>query len=213
MAPVVLPPVPTPCLQDNWSAAGNDDEVICATKDVYLEAIKLRSPPMTCKLDESITISFDGSIRMMKARKFDVGFYVATDGGDALTGTCAVTGLQSSKTYKVVDKAGSKNVVGSVFWKTDGADGDECGDVFPTVDASSIDMPVAVDLTVPCKDDNEDGILDVAICFTWKCDTTNNVCTISKNIPGSATQSCFCTRYDIPDIPAVIPDKSPIASC
>jgi hypothetical protein len=189
--------------------------VVCATKDVYLEAIKAKTP-MSCSAGETITISFDGSIRMMKELKYDVGYYIATDGGDALSGTCAVNGLQQGAApYKVVDKAGSSNVVGSVAWTTNGADGDVCGDVFTTaaVTASNIDLNVAMDLTVPCKDENEDGILDVAICFTWKCDATNGVCTIAKNIPGALTESCYCTRYDIPGIDVTSVVMDPVLPC
>lgn len=202
----------TDCLQDNWSAAGKDGDLVCATKDVFLEAISVKEPT-SCTVDETITISIDGSIRMLKSQKFDVGLYIATDGGDALTGTCAVNGLQDGNTYNVVDSAGSSTTVGSVAWTTGGADGDACGDVFTTADASNIDLPVAVDLTVPCKDENEDGILDIAICFTWKCDATNGLCTISRNIPGALTESCFCTRYDIPGVDVDTPVSDPIAPC
>jgi hypothetical protein len=206
------PAGPSGCLQDNWSAAGKPGELVCATKDVYLEAIKVKEPKK-CSVDDTITISIDGSIRMLKSLKYDVGYYIATDGGDALTGKCSVNGLQSGNDYTVVDKAGSSKLVGSVAWTTNGADGDACGDVFTTADASNIDLPVAMDLTVPCKDENEDGILDIAICFTWKCDTTNGLCTISKNIPGALTESCFCTRYDIPGVDVDTPLIDPVAPC
>jgi hypothetical protein len=93
-----------------------------------------------------------------------------------------VDDLKQGSTY-AVDEAGSSNAVGSVAWTTNGVDGDACDDVFTTADASNIYLSVAMDFTVPCQDENEDGTLEVAICFTWKCDTTNGVCTIVKIIP------------------------------
>jgi hypothetical protein len=211
------PPVsPAGCLQDNWISANKTGELVCATKDVYLEAIQVKEK-LTCSVDDTITISFDGSIRIMKSLKYDVGFYIATDGGDALTGKCSVNGLQAGNDYTVVDKAGGSEKVGQVAWLAkDGADDDKCGDVLTKSDSSNIDLPVAMELTVPCKDENEDGVLDIAICFTWKCDTTNNpnsVCTISQNIPGALTESCFCTRYDIPGVDVDTPVSDPVAPC
>jgi hypothetical protein len=208
-------PVATPsgCLQDNWKAAGKPGELVCATKDVYFENLKVKDR-LQCSQDQIVTISIDGSMRIIKSLKYDVGYYIATDGGDALEGKCAVSGLTSGNDYKVVDQPRGTKVVGSVAWLTTaGADGDVCGDVLTTADASSIDMPVAMDLEVPCTDQNGDGLLDVAICFTWKCDTTNGLCTISKNIPGALTESCYCTRYDIENTTVDTPVTDPIAPC
>lgn len=177
--PPYSPPTPPGgCIQNKWDDAGKSGELICATKDVFLE--KLASPnDMSCTLGDSLTITVEGSILIQNGGKFDLGWYVASDGGDALLGTCIVNGIQNGNPYDVQPS-------GKVAWDTDGADGDQCGDVFVTSNdnAASIDIPFVVSATLPCKDDNDDGNLDFAVCFTWRDAGNNDVCTFTNNIPG-----------------------------
>ena len=197
------PEDPNQCMQDNWEGKGNDGELICATKEVYLESV-VSDEAKTCVAGDKVTITVDALVKIAGTRK-DFGYYIAVDGGDALRGTCSVNGFQNGNSYPVTSVDGTGAIVGSVAWDTNGGDGDDCGDIFTSGGQANVDMPFAVDLEIPCVDENEDGHLDFAVCFTWRTDANDGICDFSKNIPGDLTGGCFCTRYDVPNIPVEEP--------
>ena len=171
---------------------------------------------VACTAGDVVTVKMDGSIRFDDTdARYDVGWYVATDGGDALDGTCKSYGLVAGGDYKVADASGS--AVGKVIWSAaEGGNGDECGDISydANVDGASLDIPIFVDLALKCADENEDGLLDVAICFTWKKECGDNgTCSLEAIIPTTATTGCFCTRVDIDNTSVTIPTKDQVAPC
>lgn len=196
-SPYSPPTAPEGCIQDVF---GSNDMLLCTTQTVVLEST-VADVPDTCLSDGSatITISLEGSIQVTESVN-DLGWYIATDGGDAMTGTCAVNGLQEGNTYEF--EAG-----GSAVWTEGGGDGDECGDVIVDGQGTSLVTPIAVDLTVVCADDNEDGSLDFALCFTWS-SSSDGDCTIASNAPTEASGSCYCTRYEVPNVSVLLPDAN-----
>ena len=210
--PYEAPPTnSTKCIQDNWKAANHTDDLVCASKEVYIDSVAA-DVPKTCTLGETITITVDANIQISGPRN-DVGWYIASDGGDALTGQCIVNGFQNSgAAYNVLNSNGQS--AGFVkFTKADGADGDQCGDIFIVNDGSAkVAVPVMVNAKLPCTDDNDDGALDFAICFSWKTDATNGMCNFSTNIPGTNC-GCYCTRIDVPNVEVIPTPVDPIAAC
>jgi hypothetical protein len=201
------PPSTTPdeCIQDKYDGRG---QLICATRNVYLESV-IADDALSCTADgkSTVKVSFEGSITMTESVN-DLGWYIATDGGDAMTGLCIANGLQEGNTYDVVGLGGSNVAAGSVVWTSGGGDGDECGDVIiDTPKGASVATPIAVELTLPCKDSNQDGTLDVAICFTWSNNDSLNGCGIAANAPAAATGECYCSRYEVPNIAVTTPNS------
>jgi hypothetical protein len=210
--PYAAPPTnSTACIQDNWKAANHTDDLVCASKEVFIDSV-VSDKPLTCSPGETINITVDATIQIAGPRN-DVGWYIASDGGDALTGQCIVNGFQDSgAVYDVLNSNGQS--AGFVQWtKADGADGDKCGDIFIVNDGSAkVSIPILVDAALPCTDDNDDGALDFAVCFTWKTDATNGMCNFSTNIPGTNC-GCYCTRIDVPNVEVVPTPVDPIAAC
>lgn len=196
------------CLQDKWTSSGKNGTLVCSTKQVFVETVK-STKPLKCKPGEKVNVTVDATMRIDGPRN-DLGWYVAADGGDALTGTCIVNGLQSRFGYNLTDTV-TTAPAGKIVWlKPDGGDDDKCGDVKTDVDKTQIRTPLLVNAELPCIDDNDDGVLDVAVCFTWKNDINNQgTCNIADNIPGSDC-SCYCTRYDIKNVEVEDP---PVAPC
>lgn len=222
--PPSSPPGNKTCMDNSYTEAHNvSDQLVCTTNEVYLEKVD-SIVAKTCEAGQVITVDVDGSIRFTSAR-YDLGWYVATDGGDALDGSCAVNGLQKQASYSVVERPGSTKVVGSVNWGKD-AKGtlDACGDISTTTAGAggNIDTPVMVSLSVVCEDENKDGKMDVAICFTWRTSGTDDICTIDRNDPltkGSLAdlypgevKGCYCERYNLPNI-TVVPPTSVVPPC
>lgn len=199
---------PDECIQDKYDGT---DQLLCATRSVFLESV-IADNAASCTADgtSTITISIEGAITMTQGVN-DLGWYIATDGGDAMTGSCVINGLQEGNTY---DVEGEANVAaGSVVWTSGGGDGDECGDVIiDTTNSATITTPIAVELTIPCKDSTEDGSLDFNLCFSWSNDNSNN-CSITANAPAVASGECYCARYEVPNVAVTTPDEEPATIC
>jgi hypothetical protein len=196
---VPTPPSNTTCIENHWQSAGKNGTLLCTNKQVSLSEVA-STKKLQCKLGEKIKVSVNGNV-LIDGDRNDLGWYVASDGGDALTGTCTVQGLESSYNYSFAKTSNATKPPGRVvWWKKDGADDDQCGDIAGTTGPVELRAPLLVDTEIMCADENEDGIVDVAFCFTWRSDANNKgVCQIADNIPGTSC-SCYCTRYDIPDV-------------
>ena len=71
---------------------------------------------------------------------YDVGWYVAGDEGDALTGTCLVGGLLRGDDYSV--DGSSEGDGGVVSWCEDGFENDNnCGDMTSSCTTTSKPLP------------------------------------------------------------------------
>jgi uncharacterized membrane protein len=202
----------TKCLQDSWNETGKSGgDLICTTKEVYLES--LTSKPITCVAGEKVKVSVTAVINIASSRS-DLGWYVAADGGDALEGTCIVNGLQEMYDYKFTNSTFG----GEVTW-----DDDNCGDVTISGGGGKLEIPVVVNSEVLCADENEDGKLDLAVCFTWNNKATDAICTLSSSdkatqgslpdlYPGSASM-CYCESYNIQNSTVVTPKDDDITPC
>ena len=186
------------CMEDNWKIANKTTGLVCASKEIYIESLTAKTSTV-CVPGETITLSVDASILLTGARS-DVGWYVAADGGDALVGKCITSGLKNfGAGYDVVDVSTGKSTVGAVKWTTS-AGTDECGDIVLGAgnSAAKMTIPLLVNATIICADDNEDGVLDFATCFYWK--TASDLsCSLATNIPGTNT-GCYCTVVDVPNV-------------
>jgi hypothetical protein len=192
---IYVPPLQpnTTCIEDHWQSAGSNCTLLCANKQVSLSEV-MSTKELKCKLVEKTKVSVNGNV-LIDGDRNDLGWYIASDGGDAMSGTCTVHGLESLHKYSFTKATNSTKSPGRVvWWKKDDADDDQCGDIAGTT------TPLVVDTEITCADENEDGIVDVAICFTWRSDANNKgECNISDNIPGTAS-SCYYTRYDIRNV-------------
>lgn len=219
------------CIQDKFTAAGNTDSLLCTDPGVYLKSV-LAEETASCVRGEKITVTLDATMGANLKQGpgglsgiNDLGWYIGTDGGDALTGDqCIINGLQYGNEYKVLDPT-ETNEVGQVFFgaavgQTDGVlgnlpfgDNDECGDivVMNAEDQETISLvmpvPIAVEAELTCTDENDSGTLDLPICFTFRgFDFTDSAeCTYETNIPAAATGNCFCSRYDVSNIQVLDP--------
>jgi hypothetical protein len=169
----------------------NDASLVCRAKEVQLTDLKTTAK--SCKKGEKIVIDVMGSISMTSAR-YDLGWYVAQDGGDALTGKCTINTLSNKSKYNVTD--------GKLSWLDDAVQPiDTCGDVFTTATALSTtpihikDTYLARGIEVPCQDVNNDGHLDISICFSWRDGVTDDKCDEFGPYPGSVSK-CDCATWD-----------------
>jgi uncharacterized repeat protein (TIGR01451 family) len=127
---IYVPPLQpnTTCIDDHWQSAGSNGTLLCANKQVSLSKVT-STKELQCKLGEKIKVSVNGNV-LIDGDRNDLGWYIASDGGDAMSGTCTVHGLESSHNYSFTKATNStKSSARVVWWKKDGADDDQCGDI------------------------------------------------------------------------------------
>jgi uncharacterized repeat protein (TIGR01451 family) len=188
---------PITCMQNAWEDAGNAAKLVCRSKEVYLSKW-VQPPNLTCNEGEMITISLKGLV-YLNSDRVDPGWYVAKDGGDALTGTCSAQAFLAGKTYTGA--------------KVTHLDGDMCGDVAVGPGGGAVEVPFLENQTIKCVDDNNDYNLDFSVCFSWRTDKTNGKCAITRaasegleiDLFPASTDKCFCTRYDVDSIKVIKP--------
>ena len=192
----VQPAAAQTCMEDNWLADGNTQNLNCNAKEVFINRDGVtNAPELTATVvngddcefpGDTATVSISANIHF-NADRFDVGVYSALDGGDALSGQCAV------------DVAPFEP---SPFLNADGG-ADVCGDVdCPGGMGCDTSQPFQFqELTLTCVDNDGDGKLDWTTCFSWRQSGGNELCTGPSDIfPGSPSK-CFCETINLNEIP------------
>lgn len=204
--------IPETCMQTNWADAGNKQDLVCRAKEVYVK--DLYTERLSCDVNSMVKLNITANIHFNTAR-YDPAWYVATDGGDALVGQCALGALTHGNDYQVTQDQKS---VGYVSWNQDFKGGnDKCGDVF--IDGgggADIMVPFVQNKEMKCVDHNNDGVMDFSVCFSWRVPGSDGFCTLSRDDPDTqgnqadaypgTPSKCLCIRYDIPDITVITPD-------
>jgi uncharacterized repeat protein (TIGR01451 family) len=209
------PPPPAPptgsCMQDVYKYYGRPGNLACTAKQVWLEEVQA-SQVSQCIAGKPFKLSLNALIRFNGYTKYDAHWYIARDGGDALTGKCA-PGMLDKKYESATAITQSKALnleAGKVTWTGANAiDTDECGDVtLAETTGGVMSYNILLDTEVMCKDTDKNGKLDISICFGWKESATDTVCKVTDKLnaglvpelyPG-ATSSCFCAQYQIPNV-------------
>jgi len=190
------------CLQDFYTAAGNPGELECTSDDVTV--MQLSTMPATCIPGTMINVTVNAEIQV-QGTKYDVGWYVAADDGDALTGSCAVSGLFKPNEYEVQSTSASDAGVVS-YCDAELENENQCGDVllYGDIESATVWVPLLVETEIPCVDDNLDGTLDLTLCLTWRTDETDVACItdgeITAGLYPSTPTGCHCETFEVPTI-------------
>jgi len=117
---------------------------------------------------DTITLQMNVNFQVSNIR-YDIGMYIATDGGSALDGTrCYSTGLNYGNygSVQVYDVEGSHNI----------EDSDNCYDLGST---GILYYPFAP-ITLSCTDYNGDGLLDFDIGIVWSVKKGDYYCDVDS---------------------------------
>jgi hypothetical protein len=198
------------CIQDVWKAHGNTQNLTCTAKDVTLSQatnIDISTGGVcvggVCKCFEGVDVTFTATFEMdlTADTRYDVGFYIATDGGGAdgaLTGQCTATASLASNTTRPGN-----------FINLDGSP-DVCGDITGPLGTAHNPLFVMSTVTTKCVA-GPSGNLELPFCTTWRQPGSNQVClgtgnktTTNDVFPGSPSK-CNCGTLEVP-IEPVPPD-------
>lgn len=191
----------TDCIQDQWRANGNRQNLTCTANDVRVASASNIRDVNGDSLDTCIagsTFSFiaDFLVVLGAQARFDIGLYFATDGDENGTGDGAITGDCS---VNIIRPLSGDPALGSAnFVQLDAAlqPADQCGDI----NAANNPQVVTVQVdNVMCLDSDADGLLNLPNCTSWRQDGANDVClTAADAFPGSPSK-CNCDPdFNIP---------------
>jgi hypothetical protein len=173
-------------------------QLTCASSDtnadVYISNCSTNEA--VCVNNTDITVHLIVSVMSTAAFRYDIGVYVALDGGDGYSGTCNNYALlnASSMMNNDLDLDSGK---GPYY----NADGDICGDVRKTDPPSLLDLG---NITVPCIDTNGDGIPEIGIIVSWK-NMNNDDCLGPNDAIPSEPSKCNAMRYNLTNIMVLPP--------
>jgi len=163
--------------------------VNCAANDVNIAATTSLVVSDGCSFPgDTATISFVAEFNLTAQDRYDIGVWVAEDGGNALTGSCSVSNfpINPSPPWTNLDALGQPT--------------DTCGDLTSSNNPlySSIQ-----NITVACVDTNGDGNLDISTALTWQQSGANDVCTSPlRALPGGPSK---CKGTSLPGIAISVP--------
>jgi len=171
------------CIQDVWKAHNNSQNLTCSAKDVTLAQVSNicvggDCSKHTCTSGQQVTFTADFVLPLTAQTRYDVGLYLATDGGGgdgAKTGQCAdlvVTAANASQTFINLDSGQ-----------------DACGDI---TDVPSGHNPQVIHgtVTTACSDLDGDGKVNIPWCTSWRQPGSNEVCD-TTSFASSATWDAF----------------------
>jgi hypothetical protein len=191
-------------MEDNWFAAKGQKGggLVCAAKEVHLEDIQAMNPAR-CTVGQIIDVDINATV-VFNTGRYDVGWYIALDGGNAMHGECAIKVLSETvdKGLTLVSAHKSTAVAGTVRWDKDFKGGNDlCGDIIMSSGGGGVldFMKLGDKLKLPCVDMDGDGLLDFGICFSWREPGEDDFCDPNALYPGTPSK-CFCTRYPVPQI-------------
>lgn len=186
----------------------------CTAEDVRISSFEVIELVDGCtSTSDTATVRLVASLEVNAARRYDLGFFLALDGGTAVTGQCF-------REYLPPPLSGSATNadIATGYGPYLTADPDTCGDgaqndvtVDPIVrilsEETSSSAPQAI--TLPCSDLNENGYLDVAYCTAWRNSGQGFDCSsIYEAGVAQTAAKCKCDRVDIDvrvDSPAAPP--------
>ncbi len=160
----------------------------CTANDVGYSDYGVISGPSSCMEGEQVQLTLELRLKPNALIRYDLGIFVATDGGNALVGSCQrdwlspVAALNNSNLNEVSRTGPFYN-----------ADGDSCGDIRSTATGvvngvSGWTFKVIGPITITCEDFNNDGFLDVATVTSWDISTASVCTNISQTLPPSVSK-------------------------
>src|SRR5262249_35588996 len=153
-----------------------------------------------CTSGQPVSVPIRATIVSGAATRFDIGFFIAEDGGDAKGnpstiphgGTCLRDFL-----HPVSATNGDLQLTdgdGPYFNAEIGASPpDACGDIRQSDGNNVYDFAT---ITLQCQDTNADGFLDVAVCVSWEVNG-NSTCNSELDAVPSATSKCRCESIKV----------------
>lgn len=177
------------CVRDY--SAGLD----CTASDVAITALAPVTILEDCASGDPTTAEavFEVWVSASGANSFDIGLFLALDGGSALSGgNCLHDYLEPpitpSPTFGDADGNGRPDIYNGPWWDGESSSpNDTCGDLLADTDA----IRTLVSFRFACTDSTLDGIVDFSTCTSWSAGTQSRCSGLSDAYPPTNSR-CGC---------------------
>ena len=194
-------PVTAQCVQ-NFSMATCDRNA-----DVVVDALNVVSVVDPCtSYADSAQVILDAVIHNVTspgASRQDIGLFVATNGGSALTGgSCLHDFLEppvtTSPTYGDANGDSVQDIRNGDWFDAEpfAMPHDDCGDIAAGTEAIKSLLTEVTPLPISCVDTNGNGQVDVDVCVSWSNGTMND-CSHLNDARPAGNLTCWCQRVDV----------------
>ncbi len=189
------------CLQDKSTLPSLN----CTANDVRLSTFIVKDPPAGCVRGSNVSVTLRATLVANSQDRYDIGMFIALDGGNALTGTCHQDYLPPplAPTPPACTPPTPTPNGPDLFYNAEcTADpSDTCGDLKQGVETFRDLIP----LTVVCQDSNNDGLADVNTCATWDNNASSGTqkspsCLSADQTLPSTASKCRCETISIGNI-------------
>ena len=192
------------CFVDRYNDVNNKNETSlnCTANDVQLAQYSLLTGPTSCVEGEEITLTLLGQFIATASERYDVGMFIATDGGDPNTkgGTCYNDYLHPvslTNTDINISTGNGPFFNGELTQDTN----DFCGDIEQKPSGITTNFKTA-EITIICQDSNNNGTADVNSCTVWsnsRSDGSTNKpsCEDEFDTIAGTTAKCRCGPVEI----------------
>ncbi len=172
----------------------------CTANDVNLGTFVKVTGPDTCVAGDPMQVQVRAQMEATSAERWDIGLFIALDGGDALRGSCH----QDYLPPPLNDTTTTTPPRTAPFYNAELSEdpGDSCGDLEQGI-LTLRDIPPL--LTVVCQDVDQDGTADLGACTSWdnaKSAGSDNKpsCTSQLDTRPSTKAKCNCESTGIAGI-------------
>lgn len=130
--------------------------------------------------------------------RYDIGVFLALNGGSALTGTNCLHDfleppLDPHPVYGDSDGNGRSDLPGGPWWNGEPfVPGDDCGDLEAGTDA----IKTLVSFRFSCTDNTGNGFVDFSTCTSWSAGTSSTCPGLGGAVPGGQTR-CSCNVLEM----------------
>ena len=177
---------------------------VCTAGDVKIAKFNVILGPTTCVLNSTIIVQLQAETVSTSQNRFDVGYWIALDGGNARTGLCFDDYLPPP-----LDNAPTVGLTRiSPFINTNN---NACGDIEQTpimtlrniggTTTNGIVPPPGppLSISIPCIDKNGDGKADISACTSWS-NNQNHPCLSQIDTVPDQPSKCDCGIHNVGDI-------------
>ena len=176
------------CVRDFLIAGGS----VCTAMDVRIFSVTVLSGPPSCLEGDTVVVSLDANFSSSASSRYDIGAFVALDGGDALTGTCLHDYLPPPLTT-IPPISPIRN---GPWWSSDMTGFNTCGDIQQDTIGIRTLGGMGTQLPIACVDRNGNGNVDLSICMSWSPNQSHACNSVIDAIPEQPSQ-CGCQVLDL----------------
>src|SRR5262245_12676938 len=195
------------CVRD---AADFDQGNICTAEDVRVGQFNvIGAAPASCVAGETMTLTLQAVTICGSQSRYDVGFYVAQDGGDAKKrgSVCFRDFLNPVSADNLdqdlncsLDNAGDGPDNCGPYYNGETSLSDTCGDIQQNL-SNLFTLNDGAAISFLCTDRNGDGVADIGACVSWDNQSSAGCSNELATVPGTSSK---CKCGSVPVNPAIV---------